>query len=116
MGMETNYGTTAAFIAQRNGYMKIMNLLNEFMTSTQKESAPQSFTRVQKERQKSYMAKLQTKYSNLELKQREAKERARDGQGSAEELTKALGEVAKKLQTTKEQKQWRWYQTSSKEI
>ena len=56
--METNYGTTAAFIAQRNGFMKIKMQLTEFMVSTQKESAQISFTRVQKERQKSYMIKL----------------------------------------------------------
>jgi hypothetical protein len=100
---ETNYGTTAAFIAQRNGFMKIMKLLTDFMTSTHKESAPQSFTRVQKERQKAYMAKLQTKYSKLELKQEEAKKRARDGKGSPDELTKELGDVAQKLKTAKDQ-------------
>lgn len=110
--METNYGTTAAFIAQRNGFMKIKMQLTEFMVSTQKESAQISFTRVQKERQKSYMIKLTKKYNSLELKQKETKAKLNivqnyqyhvGGTGTAEELNKELGETEKKLKTAKEQ-------------
>ena len=104
--METSYGTSAAFIAQRNGFLRIKMQLTDFLTSTKKETKVTSFSRVEKARQKAYMSKLQTKYQKLEKLKAAKAEAVKAGKGgylTKEDELKDMQQVERQLRKAKAQ-------------